>query len=344
MTRAARSFEFERVLDGDGLATIRAALDGHAGYEMLVSQPITEGFGAGFLHRQDVFNHFLRTGGLSGRPVALREIADRTNFFRATFAYGERVEVAGVEPYLYSERLREAAAALYEVPVVEPAIVFVNVMLPGQELGVHADVPEFYGLSRDEVPEWLMVVMHHSGLFEDERVRIATAVSWFGHASGGEFCYWPEGPGGERRTIATDDNHCVVLDTDSVFHAVAPVEWRYETERPLLEIGVRVAWSPEHERWIVTFKGDELMRLSRDDVRVSLSWKARCFESEARRDQFVGARERGGGLTLDGALTRLRRDLHERGVLASADPGGDQRELVLALIDTYLEFPALVSQ
>ncbi|PRQ02125.1 hypothetical protein ENSA5_25840 [Enhygromyxa salina] len=343
MTHPARSFEFERVLDGEELAVVRAALDGYPGYDMIVSQPVAEGFGAGFLNRHDVVSHYLRTGGISGRPVNLRELADRTNFFRGTFAYGERVEVSGVEPYLYSARLREAAARLYGLPVVEPAMVFVNLMLPGQELGVHADVPEFCGLSRDEAPEWLMVVMHHSGLFERERVPIATAVSWFGDASGGAFFYWPDGPRADPREIPTHDNHCVVLDTDSVFHAVAPVKWRYESERPLLEIGVRVVWSAEEQRWIVTHNQRELMRLTRADVRVSLSWKARCFETEAQRDQVMGARARGEGLTLDEALTRLRLDLHQRGRLSSPDPGGDPRELIMALLETYLEFPNSLS-
>lgn len=335
----ARSFEFDRVLDEAPLAMIHAALLDHAGYEMIISQQVTEGFGAGFLNRHDVFREFLRTGGVSGRSVDLRDISDRTNFFRATFAYGDQVEVPGVEPYLYSERLRQAAAELYGTPVVEPGIVFVNLMLPGQELSPHADVPEFRGLSREQVPEWLLVVMHHSGLFADDRVQIATAVSWFGHATGGEFCYWPDGPTGPRRQLVIADNHGVLLDTDSVIHAVAPIEWHEPSERPLLEIGVCLAWSPEHERWIVTFKQQELMRLQRDDVRISLSWKARCFGNEAQRDRVMHARERGEGLTLEAVLIRLRQDLHTRGRLPAPEVSVDERELIVTLLDTYLAFP-----
>ncbi|PRQ07248.1 hypothetical protein [Enhygromyxa salina] len=335
----ARSFEFDSVLDEHDLATVRAALEAHPGYEMIISRQVSAGFGAGFLQRHDVFRNFLRTGGVSGRSVDLRDISDRTNFFRATFAYGQRVDVPGVEPYLHSERLAQAAADLYDAPVVEPAIVFVNLMLPGQELGPHADVPEFRGLSRDDVPEWLLVVMHHSGLFADERVPIATAVSWFGHAAGGAFCYWPDGPAGPRRQIATHDNHAVLLDTDTVFHAVAPITRRDPSERPLLEIGVRVAWSAEHERWLVTFQGNELLRLHRDEVRVSLSWKARCFQSEAERDHVTHAKQRGEGLSLDTVLSRLRQDLHQRGQLASPDASLDERALIVTLLDTYLNFP-----
>ena len=39
---------------------------------------------------------------------------------------------------------------------------------------MHTDVPEFRGANRKLVPQWLLVVMHHSGLFEDYRMPIAT--------------------------------------------------------------------------------------------------------------------------------------------------------------------------
>lgn len=67
-----------------------------------------------------------------------------------------------------------------------PAIVYANILLPGQELAVHTDVPEFRGANRRIVPQWLLVVMRHSELFESWRMRIATAVAYFGDAEGGD--------------------------------------------------------------------------------------------------------------------------------------------------------------
>ena len=43
---------------------------------------------------------------------------------------------------------------------------YANLLLPGQELAVHTDVPEFRGANRKVIPQWLLVVMHHSGLFD----------------------------------------------------------------------------------------------------------------------------------------------------------------------------------
>lgn len=62
-------------------------------------------------------------------------------------------------------------------PIIEPSIAYANVMLPGQELAVHTDVPEFRGFDRKVVPQWLLVVMHHSGLFDRWRLPIATGIA-----------------------------------------------------------------------------------------------------------------------------------------------------------------------
>ena len=70
---------------------------------------------------------------------------------------------------------------------------YANLLVPGQELAVHTDVPEFRGVNRKKHPQWLIVVMHHSGLFEEWRMPIATGVSWFHDCAGGEFAFYPEG-------------------------------------------------------------------------------------------------------------------------------------------------------
>ena len=93
-------------------------------------------------------------------------------------------------------------------------------MVPGQELAVHTDVPEFRGVNRKLLPQWLLVVMHHSGLFEDWRMPIATGVAWFHDCDGGEFAFWPDGADGPPVYHKVAYNTALLLDTDSVFHGV----------------------------------------------------------------------------------------------------------------------------
>ena len=61
---------------------------------------------------------------------------------------------------------------------------------------MHTDVPEFRGVNRKLHPQWLLVAMHHSGLFEDWRMPIATGVAWFHDCDGGEFAFYPDGADG----------------------------------------------------------------------------------------------------------------------------------------------------
>jgi hypothetical protein len=139
--------------------------------------------GQGLFQRHDAVMNFLRTGGRFGRHDSVEALGARTNYFRESYAYGADVRIDGIEPFLHHEGFVEAARAIHGRPVIEPAIVYANLLVPGQELAVHTDVPEFRGANRKLYPQWLMVVMHHSGLFDDHRIPIATAVGWSAGAS-----------------------------------------------------------------------------------------------------------------------------------------------------------------
>jgi hypothetical protein len=42
--------------------------------------------------------------------------------------------------------------------------------VPGQTVAMHLDAPYFWGASRVSVPQWLLVSMVFSGLFQDKFV------------------------------------------------------------------------------------------------------------------------------------------------------------------------------
>src|SRR5207237_2132790 len=123
-------------------------------------------------------------------------MAARPNYFRESYAYVPDVVAPGIELLLHHEGLADAARRLHGRNVIEPSIVYANVMVPGQELAVHTDVPEFRGANRKVLPQWLLVVMHHSGLFEPWRLHIATGIAWFHDSDHGALAYWPHGPAG----------------------------------------------------------------------------------------------------------------------------------------------------
>ncbi len=288
--------------------------------------------GPGLAPRHDSVRNFLRSGGLEAAHEAGRTLAARTSYFREEYAYAGELSTPAIAPFLHSDRLAEAARAVHGRPVIEPQIAYANLMVPGQELAVHTDVPEFRGVNRKTVPQWLLVVMHHSELFEDHRLHIATGVAWFSDLDGGALAYWPDGPDGAMRRHAIRSNTALVLDTDSVFHGVARVAPVAEADMPRIRPGCGLAAGPDG-RWVLTAPDDSVLgTYDWDELRLSVSWKAYCFADESTRDAWRDHRD---DLVLDEILERLRDDLSER----RGTPVERDADLGLALIDGYVRFP-----
>jgi hypothetical protein len=296
-----------------------------------------EGFDTGYApelaQRYDAAANFVRTGGRFGRREDPRMLAARTNYFRETYFYGEHTCEPGIEAFRDAESLFDAARRLHGRPVMVPAIVYANILLPGQELAVHTDVPEFRGANRRMVPQWLLVAMHHSGLFEKWRMPIATAIAYFGEAQGGELVYYPDGPAGDPVTYPPRHNSAAVLDTDSVFHGVDRVAG---DDGPLdrLEPGMRLHHEG-NQQWTVGAPDGEVVASYRtSDIRYSVSWKAYCFADEAERDAWANHSD---DLSLERILGVLEGDLRERGRLEGPTPAPvDFGKLI---IDSYIRFP-----
>jgi len=304
------------------------------GYGLYSNEGFDTGFAPELAQRYDAAVNFVRTGGRFGRRDAdVATLAARTNYFRETYAYGSEIALPGIELLLHHEGLADAARRLHGRPVIEPAIVYANALLPGQELAVHTDVPEFRGANRKVLPQWLLVVMHHSGLFDDWRMPIATGIAYFGGGEGGELAYYPDGPDGQPATYAPAHNTAVVLDTDSVFHGVDRV---LGDERELASIrpGMRLV----HDRdgsWPVRDGDRVVASYGEDELRLSVSWKAYCFADEAERSAW---HDHTDDLALDPILDRLVADLTARGHLVGERP--PDADLGRLLIDTYIRFPA----
>jgi hypothetical protein len=281
--------------------------------------------------RYDAALHFVRTGGRLGRREDPQALAGRTNYLRATYAYGRPV-VAGVEGFLAHEGLADAARRVHGRPVVVPSIVYANLLLPGQELAVHTDVPEFRGADRTRLPQWLLVVMLHSGLFRDWRRPIATGIAYFGACQGGALAFYPDGPEAPPRTLPPRHDTALVLDTDTVFHGVDRVEGAGQ-EAPPFRPGMQLV----HEgggRWRL-FEGAETLAHYRwDEIRYSVSWKAWCYEDERDRERSERHED---DLSLELILHRLEEDLRASGRLEGPRPPDD--DFARLLIDTYVRFP-----
>jgi len=326
-------------------------------YKMYSEEPTFEGLGSGLPARWDAARNFVRTGGRFGRNEPIPVLAARTNYFRETYAYGAETRIDGIEPFLRHEGFMDAARRLHGRPLIEPAIVYANLLVPGQELAIHTDVPEFRGVNRTRHPQWLIVAMHHSGLFEDWRMPIATGVAWFHDCAGGEFAFYPSGPVAAPVAHTVRFNTAVLMDTDSVFHGVDRVGGTEGARRSsgsaaddaaalardgesgtaaieLLRPGMRLRYAGDR-RWQVDDSDTVVARYRWEELRFSVSWKAYCFADEDERRAWLAHAD---DLSVDAVVDRLVADLQTRGTLGDRRP--PEHELVDILIDEYIRFPA----
>jgi hypothetical protein len=320
-------------LFGDGGAAIIELGERFGRYGMYSQEHVDSEIGRGLTQRHDAVLNHLRTGGRRQRDEPIERLAARTNYFREEYAYGTTPLVDGIEPFLFHDGFVEAARAVHGRALIEPAIVFANFMVPGQELAVHTDVPEFRGANRKRTPQWLLVAMRHSGLFEEYRMPIATGVAWFHDAHGGEFAFWPDGPDrpGAVRKVTADS--ALVLDTDSVFHGVEPIDAPDDEIAPLRP-GMTLDFVGDRT-WVVHDGDATVAAYAWDALRFSVSWKAYCFADDAERTAWS---EHTDDLELDWILARLVDDLRERGRIDGETP--PSKELALLIIAEYIHFPA----
>ena len=283
-------------------------------YGMYSQEHVESDIGQGLSQRHDSVLNFVKTGGRFGRHEDLKTLARRTNYFREEYAYGQRTLIDGIEPYLNHPAFARAAEEIHGRPIVEPAIVFANLMVPGQELATHTDVPEFRGANRKVMPQWLLVAMHHSGLFEPWRMPIATGVAWFHDCDGGEFAVLPR----RRRRCARRPS--------SAHQHRARVRRRLGLPRcrshrvdiddmPPLKPGMHLTFIGDKAWAVLAEDGTEVVRYRWDELRFSVSWKAYCFADERERDTW---RAGGDDLSVDVVLNRLDRGPRDR---VAASPG-----------------------
>jgi hypothetical protein len=197
-------------------------------------------------------------------------------------------------------------------------------------------VPAFRGVDRTTYPITFLTIMGLSGLFEAERVKVATAVSWFYRGSDGGFEYWPKGADGPSVLHeGSIDNTAIVADNDFMWHRVRP------TGRP--EDGM-VTLTKESElvrrdadTWAIVDAGVEKASFPTDQMRVSLSWKGIAFDDEADRRRHD---EHLDDLDLDEVLRRFTADFASRGeaLHIPPDPVADQ-DFIRILSDAYVQYP-----
>lgn len=208
-------------------------------------------------NRIDVGVHYLKSGGPSGIKETQDALVARTLSFSKFFItnpLGDNSSTGGSAKqqglaalnskplqalFSSSHYLRAAKSVCAGLEVVDPFQLGVILQLPGQQLGVHLDVPWFFGANRFHFPQWLLVVMAESGLWKARAVRqvqgVAYLHSWdrlsadesdaeFGARNGGDFLFWPDGAAANSTVPLAHPprrNSAIMLDGSLIPHGTA---------------------------------------------------------------------------------------------------------------------------
>jgi hypothetical protein len=162
--------------------------------------------------------------------------------------------------------------------------------------------------------------MAASGLFERWRVKVATAVAWYYDGPNGGFSYWPGGGDAPEVTIEPPSNTAVVGDNDFMYHRVEAVgDGRFA----MVPIDSRLSFDDGAARWRITKGARDFGDFGRDDIRISISWKAECFHDAEDARVFD---EHLDDVTFEQVLGVWRADCDERGIVLPdvADPLHDR--------------------
>ncbi|HWP67351.1 MAG TPA: hypothetical protein VNO26_15755 [Candidatus Limnocylindria bacterium] len=303
----------------DDPAAVHSLIDAHAPY-----WPV-----------QRYFANDAEYAALSGRDATAGMVV--APVFRGNWA-ADGVVREGVAPLLHSPRFVAAARRLFDAEIVVPTTVYVNLtyQLPFPQGAGHTDVPVFRGFDRTRHPITLLTIMGLSGLFEDVRVKVATAVVWFYAGADGGFEYWPDGPDRPSRVHeGRIDNTAIVGDNDVMWHRVRPTG-ALADGMPALTMASELTGGGN--AWTIVDGGRELAAVPRERLRVSVSWKALVFESDAERRRWA---EHTDDIDLAEVLRRFRVDLAARGI--AAPPSGDDPErdpaFIRLLHQAYVRHP-----
>jgi len=210
------------------------------------------------------------------------------------YAAGSNSRLESKAPELLEElesALRPACLQVYPGHKVARLFsVYTNLLLPGQTVSLHLDVPEFFGLERSTCPSWLLVAAHCSGLFEKFRVNNVTAVCYPTSCKGGSLAVYHT----EGGIFPVEKGVALALDTDSHFHH-SRVTGPIGTPPPplpdhcVLEVDEK---GSENPTWRVTSGAKEVMAEHKEeDLRLSVSCKFHMFTSEEDMDKFYQGRK-----------------------------------------------------
>ncbi|KAI9002110.1 hypothetical protein DFJ74DRAFT_696622 [Hyaloraphidium curvatum] len=293
--------------------------------------------------RVDVGRHYLVTGG----PEAKKEEKD--------------VLVSRVQPFLHyildyknvdvTKRLLEAPEMVKFAenicppgkPYLDPFQFNYVVQVPGQTVATHVDAVYFRKASRFHMPQWLLAVMHFSGLFKEDFVDQVQIVAYYHKWTderAGKFLFWNDPVSRKPQISLPISRSANSVDGSKVIHAAAVyMPWRLPPVLPRVARNTLEYRNEGGEHfWDVKSDGKVMATYPEDELRFSAVYRCRCFKSREDFEQFERDQMPANAWNVSHVLGILRADMDARGILPKAKQV-PALELAELLLKTYVKYP-----
>jgi hypothetical protein len=296
-------------------------------------------------NRIDIARHYALHGGTEGNKEDYDTMVSRLQSFgRYMFNVSE---YPVVQELFESRQFQDAARVVCPAnkQVLDPIQFNFIVQLPGQTVATHVDGQYFYGASRFQVPMWLLAVMVFSNLFQDRFIDQVQVVGYLhewqpSEERASDFVYWntEDGKASAMKPTPFTGN---AIDGSKTVHA-AKVYYPSRTP-PMLDKGrVNSLNYLGDDKWEVRADGEVVATYDTDELRMSLVYRARCFESQAHVEEYHRTRDDPATfIPLEEILALLKADLVKRGAVRSIEVANAMAplDLNLLLMDEYIRYP-----
>lgn len=303
-----------------------------------------------FPGRIDVGLHYLTSGGVEAKKENIELLTSRVQpFLHYILDYKKDPLTKNL---LESPDVVKAAESICpkDKPFLDPFQFNYVVQLPGQTVATHVDAVYFRKASRFHMPQWLLSVMHFSGLFKEEFVEQVQAVAYYHKWTddrAGTFLFWNDPKTRQPEVSYPISKSANFVDGSRVIHAAGVyMPWR---KPPILPRGARNTLEyrkgdtsnggeEEEHMWDVKVDGQKLQSYKESELRFSAVYRCRCFKDQADKDKYDEEQKPENAWTIDYVMGILRKDMAAKGVLAegAAIAPVDLGEL---LIKTYIKYP-----
>ena len=322
--------------------------------------------------RVDVGRHFVQYGGPDAMRESYKKMVNRlTSFFRYYVGKKALDELSPDIQALFEEpKFKGAATAICpkHKQYLDPFGFNFVIQIPGQTVATHTDAPYFWGANRQRFPQWLLIVMKFSGLFEKEFIDQVQVVAYLSDIDtkdpdiGGEFLYYRgNDKDGKYESVPATYRAGSAVDGSKTVHAARI--YQPNAQVPMLDKdlsssliytggkkrsgsggnsgddGKTTERQKKQAEWLLDLEGQGTIAVyNTTDLRISIVYRARCFAHQEEAEAYHTQTEVGAGMSLETILRRLveKMDADEnRGSIyeGSNDQGGKGSERVTSLLE-----------